>query len=170
MVLVLALHVWVEHLLLVDHVEALVSALVAHGHWLEVLVGVEAAEASGEGSEVGKVVDLDHRGLVVHWGEWSSWHLLHVVVVMATILPVVVTALSVVALHLLWHWWESDALWEVWQWVDEPSSLFLVVVEGAALTELALLAVLDELAWLRLVVGVDGTKSSLSKVLGKRLK
>lgn len=78
---------------------------------------------------------------------------------------VTISALVVVVLHLLWHWRKGDALWEVWEWVDELSSLFLGVVERASLTELALTFAEEVLAWLSLVVGVDGSKSGLAEVL-----
>ena len=74
-----------------------------------------------------------------------------------------------VLLHLLWHWGKSDALWEIWEWVNELSSLILVMVEGASLTELALALTEEVLAWLSLVVRVDGSESCLAKVLGKWL-
>jgi hypothetical protein len=155
-----------EHLLLVHHVgwELVVLALVAHWHWLEVLVWVEAAEASGEGSELGQIGDLDHGGLLwVELGVWWS------VVVELGIPVVVASALVVVVLHLLWHWWKSHTLWQVWKWVDQLSPLLLGVVERASLTKFALSIVEEVLAWLRLVVGVDSAEGGLSKVLGKRL-
>ena len=74
-----------------------------------------------------------------------------------------------VLLHLLWHWGKSHALWKIGEWVDELSSLVLGMVEGAALSELALTFAEEVLAWLSLVVRVDGTESCLTEVLGKWL-
>ena len=78
---------------------------------------------------------------------------------------VAISALVVVVLHLLWHWRKGDALWKIWEWVDELSSLLLGVVERASLTKLALTFAEEVLAWLSLVVGVNCSKSSLAKVL-----
>ena len=78
---------------------------------------------------------------------------------------VAISALVVVVLHLLWHWRKGDALWKIWKWVDELSSLLLGVVERASLTKLALTFAEEVLAWLSLVVGVNCSKSSLAKVL-----
>jgi hypothetical protein len=74
-----------------------------------------------------------------------------------------------VHLHFLWHWGKSDALWEIWEWVNELSSLFLGMVERASLTELAFAFAEVVLAWLSLVVGVDGSESGLAEVFGKWL-
>lgn len=65
LVLTLSLSEWLEHLLLVEHVwahgvEAIVATLEAHWYWLQVLVWVEATEASGESSQVSQIGDLDH--------------------------------------------------------------------------------------------------------------
>jgi hypothetical protein len=72
-------------------------------------------------------------------------------------------------LHLLWHWGKIDALRKIWEWVNELSSLFFRMVEGASLTELALALTEEVLAWLSLVIGVDGSESSFTKILGKWL-
>ena len=154
--------------LLVNHMwwELVVLALVAHWHWLQVLVWVEATEAAGEGSQLGQIRDLDHGGLLpVELGVW--WRV-GLEVVASVVVPT--SALVVVVLHLLWHWRKSDALWEIWEWVDQLSPLFLGMVEGASLAELALSLVEEVLAWLRLVVGVDGSESSLAEVLWEWLK
>ena len=146
--------------------ELVVLALVAHWHWLQVLVWVEATEAAGEGSQLGQIRDLDHGGLLpVELGVW--WRV-GLEVVASVVVPT--SALVVVVLHLLWHWRKSDALWEIWEWVDQLSPLFLGMVEGASLAELALSLVEEVLAWLRLVVGVDGSESGLAEVLWEWLK
>jgi hypothetical protein len=155
-----------EHLLLVHHVgrELVVLALVSHWHWLKILVWVEPTEASGESSELGQIRDLDHGSLLlVELGVWWRSG------VELSISLVVASTLLVVMLHLLWHWGKSHTLWEVWKWVDQLSSLLLGVVEGASLTKLAFSLIEVVLAWLRLVVGVDGAEGSLSKVLGEWL-
>lgn len=61
--------------------------------------------------------------------------------------------------------WKSNTVWQVWKWVDQRSLLFLGVIEGAAVTEFAFSMVDEVLARLGLVVGVNGTESSLSEVL-----
>ena len=83
---------------------------------------------------------------------------------------VAISALVVVVLHLLWHWRKGDTLWEIWEWVDELSSLLLSMVERASLTELALTFSEEVLAWLSLVVGVDSSESGLAEVLWECLK
>jgi hypothetical protein len=102
--------------------------------------------------------------LVVELRIWS------LVCTLVVVVSVVVASVLMVVLHLLWHWWKSDSLWKVWKWVDELSSLLLRVIERAALAELAFSFVEEVLAWLSLVVRVDSSESSLSKVLRKRLK
>ena len=111
--------------------------------------------------------------MVVHTVELvlaHVWRWVTVGIKLAWTSVVVVTLASVVVLHLLWHWWEGHTIWEVWKWVDQLSSLFLVVVERAAFTELALTFIEEVLAWLSLVVGVNCTKCCLTEVLGKWLK
>lgn len=61
--------------------------------------------------------------------------------------------------------WKSNTVWQVWKWVDQRSLLFLGVIEGAAVTEFAFSMVDEVLARLGLVVGVNGTESSLSEIL-----
>lgn len=68
------------------------------------------------------------------------------------------------------HRWECNTLWKIWQWVDESSLLIGIMIEWAALTELALTGLGPELAWDRLVVGVHCTESSLAEVLWKWLR
>jgi len=74
-----------------------------------------------------------------------------------------------VSLDSLWHWWQGHSLWKVGEWVDELSFLMVGVVEGAAISELALTGGLPVLAWLSLVVRVNCTKSGLSKMLWERV-
>lgn len=90
------------------------------------------------------------------------------IVAVLSIRIVVVVLLLVVVVFIIISWglnWKSNTFWQVWKWVDQASSLFFVVEEGAAITELANSTLHEVLAWLGLVVGVDGTKSSLSEVL-----
>jgi hypothetical protein len=89
--------------------------------------------------------------------------------ILVTSVVVASVGLVLVLLHLLWHWRKIDALWEIWEWVNEHSPLFLRMVEGASLAEFALTLTEVVLAWLSLVVGMDGSESSLAKVLGKWL-
>ena len=91
-----------------------------------------------------------------------------VVAVLTILRIIVVVLLLVVVVFIIISWrldWESDALWQVWKWVNQLSLLYLLVVEGAAITEFAFTSSLEVLARLGLVVGVDGTESSLSEVL-----
>ena len=93
-------------------------------------------------------------------------------VVVVAVLIVVVVLLLVVVVLIIISWgldWESDTFRQVWKWVDQLSLLAWPMVEGAAITELAFSILLEVLAWLGLVVRVDGTKSSLSEVLWERL-
>jgi len=90
------------------------------------------------------------------------------IVAVLSIRIVVVVLLLVVVVFIIISWglnWKSNTFWQVWKWVDQASSLFFVVEEGAAITELANSTLHEVLAWLGLVVGVDGTESSLSEVL-----
>jgi hypothetical protein len=82
---------------------------------------------------------------------------------------VVATFISVVVLHLLWHWGEGHTFWKVGEWVNELSPLLFIVVEGASITELALSFSYEVFAWLSLVVRVDCSESCLSKVFGERV-
>lgn len=140
--------------------------LVAHWHWGQILVWVEGPKASRESSQISEVGDLDHTGglwcreLWLWWGA-STLEVAGSVVVIASSL--------VVVLHLLWHWRKSHALWEIGEWVNELSSLFLSMVEGATFAELALSILEEVFAWLGFVVGVDSAESSLAEVFGEWL-
>ena len=87
---------------------------------------------------------------------------------------VAISSLIVVVLHLLWHWWKSHTLWQIWEWVNELSSFLFGVIERASLTKLALTFAEEVFAWLSLVVRVDSSESGLAEILWewlhKRLK
>lgn len=90
------------------------------------------------------------------------------IVAVLTIRIIVVVLLLVVVVFIIISWglnWKSDTFWQVWKWVDQLSLLNLLVIEGASVTKLAFSSLHEVLAWLGLVVGVDGTESSLSEVL-----
>jgi hypothetical protein len=72
--------------------------------------------------------------------------------------------------HLLGHGRKSDTLGKVGEGIDEASLLTSSVVEGAGVAEFAGTTVLPVLAGNRLIVGMDGTESGFTEVLGKRLK
>lgn len=149
--------------------------------WHEVLVWVEASEG-GEVSQVGDWNHWSHLGLERVDADWSEalglshhvWGAHHtwgsgLILVVVLVLRVLVSLVGLVLLKLLWHWWESHALWEVWEWVNELSLLTIIMEEGAAITKLALTGLGPVLAWLCLVVGVDGTEGSLTEVLWQRI-
>lgn len=90
-------------------------------------------------------------------------------VVIITLIVVSCCLLLLVVFEFLWHWRESDTFWEVWKWIDELSLLLVIVEERASFTELALTSLEEVFAWHGLVVGVHGSESCLSKVVGERL-
>lgn len=149
------------HLLLVHHMRRhrAESIVETHWHWSHVLVRVESTKATRKSSQVSNRGDLNHRVGVVVRGILVS-----TVVIPVVTLVIVVVSPSVV-LQLLRHWRESHSFWEVWKRIDELSLLLLVVVEGAAITELAFSVIEEVLARHGLVVGVNGAESGLSEVL-----
>lgn len=80
-------------------------------------------------------------------------------------LLVLLCFLSLVVFEFLRHWWQGDALWEVWKWVDEVSLFFVVVEERAAFTKLALTSLEVVLARHGLVVGMDSSESGFAEVV-----
>ena len=139
----------------------------------QVLVGVETSD----GSDVRDVRYLDHRVLLteaVHVLVWGVWRKITLVIngMIITLIMVVVVLVALIVswfLEFFGHWRKGDALWEVWKRVDESSLLICLVVEGASFTELALPSFFPELAWNRLIVGMDGAKSSFTEIFRKRL-
>lgn len=139
----------------------------------QVLVGVETSD----GSDVRDVRYLDHRVLLteaVHVLVWWVWRKITLVIngMIITLIMVVVVLVALIVswfLEFFGHWRKGDALWEVWKRVDESSLLICLVVEGASFTELALPSFFPELAWNRLIVGMDGAKSSFTEIFRKRL-
>lgn len=59
-----------------------------------------------------------------------------------------------------------STLWETGKWVNELSSLLIVVVERASVSELALSSFNEVLAWHSLVVGVNCSKGMLTEGIG----
>lgn len=111
--------------------------------WRQVLVGVEASN----GCDVGNVRYLNHRILlavvadVLIWRErrkrvWTgviNGIAALIIMVISILIPIIVTMF----LEFLGHRRKCDTLWEVGEWVDEASLLLVLMIEGAALTELA---------------------------------
>ena len=89
-------------------------------------------------------------------------------VVVSTLL-VLLCFLGLVVFEFFRHWWQGDALWEVWKWVNEVSLLAVVVEERAAFTKLAFTSLEVVLAWHGLVVRVDSSESGLAEVVWKWL-
>ena len=152
--------------------EVVVLTLVAHWHWCSschILVWVEATEATRKCSQFSEIGDLNHGGLLLlELRVW--WRSSSLVVLVSVVVATSATLVVLVVLHLLWHWRKGNTLWKIWKWVDELSSLLLRVVERASFSEFALSFVEVVLAWLSLIVGVDGSESGLAEVLWERLK
>jgi predicted nucleotidyltransferase len=158
-------HVWLASLvewhwlaiLLLHHVRWhwLAISIWVERHWLwsHVLVWVEASKSD----DVGKVLDLNH------WSHWVEVLWTHILTILSGIVKIVL--FGSVVLEFLWHWWQSDSIWKVWKRINESSSLFVVVEEGASFTKLALTSSVEVLARLSLVVGVYSTEGSLAEVL-----
>jgi hypothetical protein len=119
-------------------VESHAIELSLHGDWswAQVLVWVESTEG-GHLSEAG---DLDQGWwLVVQWAEleWGDGRAVAIEIVVLLTAPVLVVVSIVVVLvlglvvisDLLWHWWQSDTLWKIWEWVDQISLLSIVMEE-----------------------------------------
>jgi len=73
--------------------------------------------------------------------------------------------LGLVVFEFVWHWWQGDAVWQVWEWVNEASLLLFVVEEGAAVTKLAVASLEEVLARHGLVVGVHSSQGGFTKVV-----
>lgn len=141
------------HLLLVHHVWWHVTESVhvwVETHWdrSHVFVWVETTETTRKSSQISNRGDLDHLILVVVWIELGWRNIASVVVLVIA----VVSLLTVMALHLLWHWRESHAFWKVWKWVDQLSLICIAVIEGASVTEFAFFSGEEEFARLSFVV------------------
>ena len=77
--------------------------------------------------------------------------------------------IGLVILEFLWHWWQSHSLWKIWKWVNELSSFFVIMVEGAAIAEFALSGLVELFARHGLVVRVNGSQCGFSEVGWQRL-
>lgn len=94
--------------------------------WAQVLVWVEPTESS-HFSDGG---DLNHWcWLSIHWGEVVWAHVVTIIIVVLFRLVWMIVKSWLALSDLLWHWWKSDALWEVWQWINETSSLSIIMIE-----------------------------------------
>jgi hypothetical protein len=74
-----------------------------------------------------------------------------------------------IVLGFLRHNRQGHSFWHVGERINQRSLFFLVVVEGAALTKLALPGFLPILAGLRLKVRMNCSKGRLAEVLGQRI-
>lgn len=138
----------------------------------QVLVRVEASDG-GNISDVGQLQEVAGLILVVV-SVVIVGALTRIIVAIVLVSLVLVTSISSVIFalrvaHLLGHGRQSDTLGKVGKRIDEASLLFLVVVERAALAELARARFLPILAGNGLVVGVDGSKSGFAEILGQWL-
>lgn len=105
-----------------------------HWGWSEVLVWVEASK----GNDIGQAGELDHW-LWLDWAEmdWADGRAVNVLVIILVF--IVVAAVGFVRSEILQffrHWRKGHASWQVWKWVDELSPFLVIVVEGAAISEL----------------------------------
>lgn len=68
---------------------------------------------------------------------WTDGRAINVLVIILVFVVVAATGfvLSEI-LQLFGHWGKSHSSWEIWKWVDELSSFLVIVVEGAAISEL----------------------------------
>ena len=148
-------HGWWRHTVLL-----ILTTVLSLRLWLKVLVWIE----SSEDCHLSDGGDLNH-GLVVHWVELEVRHDEGLWLIIGVL--VIVTFVLLVVPYLVGHWWKGNSLWKIWQWVDEPSPLLLVVIEGASVSELALAVLQHVLAGLSLIVRVNCAKGSLTKVLWK---
>ena len=150
------------------------ASAVGEGDWLwrrrQVLVGVEAAD----GCDICDVCYLDHRVLLaerihvlvrrVRWEIIATLIFNGMTSVRAKVVvlePIIVSRF----LEFLRHRWESDALWEIWQWVDQASLLVGIVEEGATFTKLALTSFLPVLTWNCLIIRMNCAQSSFTEIL-----
>lgn len=105
-----------------------------HWGWSEVLVWVEASKSNN----IGQARELDHW-LWLDWAEmnWADGGAINVLLIILVFVVVAATGfvLSEI-LQLFWHWGKGHSSWEIWKWVDELSSFLVIVVEGAAISEL----------------------------------
>lgn len=141
----------------------------------QILVRVEAADRCNVG-DIGQLEEvvllLAELGDAVAVREEARLVLPVLAVLLLCVLLVPVAAL--LEAELLWHGRQGDTLGQIRERVDELAPLSLVVVEAAAVAELAdqvevfWLSGLDPvLARDRLVVRVDGAERGLAEVLGQ---
>lgn len=158
------------HLLLIHHVwwhNINVEVVVHTNHWSwgsHVFVWVESTKTTRKSSQISKRSDLNHLVLLEIWVK-LRWRDVGTALVVIFVITVVTSLVVMMVLHLLWHWRKSDTFWEIWEWVNELSSLFFTVEEWAAITEFAFTFSHKVLAWFGLIVWVDSSKSSFTKVL-----
>jgi hypothetical protein len=72
-------------------------------------------------------------------------------------------------LEFLRHGWKSNTFWQVWKGVNELSLLYLFMIERATISILTLTSLRPIFAGNRLVIRVNCSQSSLTKVLWKRI-
>lgn len=156
--------------------------LVQHVRWeLSIILVVEAKAwkwlrgqifvwvESSEGHDISKVVNGNHWHGVLNW-RVELWTMSLISIFTLVIIDVAICLLLLIVLEFFRHWRQSDTLWQIWKWVNELSLFFVIVVERAAFTKLAFTRIEEVSAWHSLVVGVDSTKGSFTKVGWKWLK
>ena len=92
-----------------------------------------------------------------------------IVGVIVVIITVLVSGIEPMLLQFLGHWRESDTFWQIGERIDKSSLLSVVVVEGAAFSELAVTVLAPVFARDCVVVRVHSSKGSFAEILWKWL-
>lgn len=142
-------------------------------HRRQVLVWIESSYSSN----VSDICYLDESILLTKTADILVLverlrHLIRVITTEVIIVMVIVTLSVVIAilrslrvLKFFRHRGKSYSFGQIWEWVDQSSLFYRLMIEGAAFSKLAISVFLPELAWSGLVVRVHGTKSCFAKVL-----
>lgn len=120
--------------------------------WSKILVWIKASKSN----DISEARQLDHW-LGLDWTEmnWANGLSIHKILALKILVFMVVVIsrfiLSVI-LQFFRHWWKSYSFWKIWEWVDKPSSFFVIVEERAAISEFALTVLKPVSAWLSFIV------------------
>jgi hypothetical protein len=72
------------------------------------------------------------------WAEvnWADGRTINILFIILVFIVVAIGFVGSEILQFFGHWRKCYSSWEIWKWVDELSPFLVIVVEGAAISEL----------------------------------